>query len=412
MTDSLRILVASAAALLVVALLVVGWWRGLRSLYPEVWAKPKWRRSLALALGLWAILTIAQPLLRALELPRELRLLIMAGTGIGLVALLLTLPFVGLGAWLRRRLDAAPKAEAPALGVEPGLTRRELAIHGTRLAPVGGVLLGGSGAQGGQAMAEVVELELAFPDLPTDLEGLRILQYSDVHLGHFIDLEEVAQLVERGRVARPDLVVLTGDIADDLGQLPEALRMFKSLEARHGVYASIGNHEYFRGLKETLRAYDKSQVPLLLEAGASLRIGQAQLQLSGADDPRYLGRQNADFFQRTVDNALDGAPSEAFHLLLSHRPEGFVAAQRRGVHLTLSGHTHGAQVGMAGRSLFEPLLPDKYLWGAYQEGRSRLYTSSGAGHWFPFRLGCPRELPVLKLVRGPLGQAPTKRRLS
>lgn len=419
MTDGARILIASGVAVVFVGLLAWGWARGLKALYPELLARRPLRYAALAALGTWAVLTAAQPLLRVLELPRPMRLTLMAGTGFGLVSLVLTLPFLGLGVWLRRRAapieaKAPPAAEpSPAPTASPanvGLSRRELVLSGARLAPVGGVLLGASGARGGQAMAEVVEMDLAFPELPPALEGLKILQYSDVHLGHFIDLDEVRRLVELGRAARPDLVVLTGDIADDLALLPEALALFKEIGARHGVYGAIGNHEYFRGLEDTLRGYERAQVPLLLEDGATLDLDGARLHLSGADDPRYLGRQSADFFARTVDRALDGAPSDAFHVLLSHRPEGFAAAQRHGVHLTLSGHTHGAQVGINGRSLFEPLLPDKYLWGHYAEGRSRLYTSSGAGHWFPFRLGCPRELPVLRLVRGPTSQSPKKRR--
>jgi uncharacterized protein len=158
-----------------------------------------------------------------------------------------------------------------------------------------------------------------------------------------------------------------------------------------------------------LRGYDRSHVPMLIEGGHTIDVGGQRIRLSGADDPRFLGRQSADFFARTVDAALDGAPSDAFHILLSHRPEGFAAAKKNGVQLTLAGHTHGAQIGIGGRSILEPLLPDKYFWGPYQEGGSRLYTSSGAGHWFPFRLGCPREAPVLKLVRGPSSQVAKKR---
>ena len=270
-------------------------------------------------------------------------------------------------------------------------------------------MVAGTGAREGQELARLVEVEMAFPNLPPALEGLRILQYSDVHLGYFVDMVEIDALVEQGKRARADLVVLTGDIADDIPSLPRALELFDELGPRLGVYASIGNHEYFRGIRETRRAYDASKVPLLLQQGHTLEVDGARLHLSGADDPRFMGRQNHDFFDRTVGVALDGAPSDAFHVLMSHRPEGFLAARKAGVHLTLSGHTHGAQVGVGGRSILEPLLPDKYLWGPYQEDASRLYTSSGAGHWFPVRLGCPRELPVIKLVRGPISQAAVKR---
>ena len=67
--------------------------------------------------------------------------------------------------------------------------------------------------------------------------------------------------------------------------------------------------------------------------------------------------------------------------------------------MTLSGHTHGGQVAVAGRSVFEPLLPRSYLLGHYQAGESHLYTSAGLGHWLPFRLGCPCEGALITLRR-------------
>ena len=68
------------------------------------------------------------------------------------------------------------------------------------------------------------------------------------------------------------------------------------------------------------------------------------------------------------------------------------------MNLTLSGHTHGGQIGLGGRSIFEYLGgPGQYLWGEYNSGSGKLYTSAGVGHWFPFRLGCPAEAPVLVL---------------
>jgi len=286
------------------------------------------------------------------------------------------------------------------------LSRRQFFTK--RVLPVAGVGLGVAGAKAGAESAQLVEIEMTYPDLPPALEGLRILQYSDVHLGHIIDIDEISALVARGHDAKADLVVLTGDIADDIGQLPRALAMFSELAPRLGVFAAIGNHEYYRGIMATRRAYEQSKVPLLLEHGQAIDVDGTTLFLSGADDPRHMGRQTRDFFARTLDTTLDGAPAGAFHVLMSHRPEGFDAGEKLGVQLTLSGHTHGAQMGVSGRSILEPLLPDKYMWGAYQRNGSRLYTSSGAGHWLPLRWGCPRELPVIKLAKGPADRKATK----
>jgi predicted MPP superfamily phosphohydrolase len=90
------------------------------------------------------------------------------------------------------------------------------------------------------------------------------------------------------------------------------------------------------------------------------------------------------------------APRNAFRVLLCHQPRGFVAAAAHDFHLTLSGHTHGGQVGLLGASALE----GTFLWGSYARGQSRLYTTSGFGHGFPFRLGCPTEAPLIVLARG------------
>jgi hypothetical protein len=84
---------------------------------------------------------------------------------------------------------------------------------------------------------------------------------------------------------------------------------------------------------------------------------------------------------------------------MSHRPDVFPYAADLGVQLTLSGHTHGGQIGFDGRSVLEGVFPHSFLWGEYAIKASRLYTTCGAGHWFPFRLGCPAEAPLITLRR-------------
>ena len=276
-----------------------------------------------------------------------------------------------------------------------------------RIIPAAGVAAAAVGGVEGLSAARLNRIEMTFPQLPPDLDGFTILHYTDMHLGTFIDLFEVERLVELGRTANADLVVLTGDMADDLDNLLPALRRFESLEPPYGVTASIGNHEYFRGIKKSLVSYARSGVEMLLEKGVNIPVGNATLYVGGADDPRVLRGDKMAFMERTVNNAIDGAPSEAFRVLMSHRPEGFVPAAQAGFDLTLSGHTHGAQLGFDGRSLLEGFMPDRYLWGAYEAGDKRLYTSAGAGHWFPFRLGCPREVPLIVLRRATDGTTRT-----
>jgi predicted MPP superfamily phosphohydrolase len=242
------------------------------------------------------------------------------------------------------------------------------------------------------------EVRVDIAQLHPDLRGLVILHLSDLHLGctrSVADLERVFLRLER---ARPDLVVFTGDLADDVTQIAPALRLAHELAPPLGVYAALGNHEYLHDIAITRALYEKSPVPLLVNEGMTLAVGRARLHLVGVDDPVTVHADIGRFMDRALDDALDGAPSDAFRLALCHRPEGFASAARRGVDLMLSGHTHGGQIGFNGKSAFSPIWPERYLWGSYRRGPSYLYTTSGFGDWYPFRLGCPTEAPLLVLA--------------
>lgn len=287
---------------------------------------------------------------------------------------------------------------------QQGADRRRRSFLTKTAAVIPAVTLGAAGyglfrSEGAVLMPEIT---FSFPDLHPDLDGLRILHLSDIHIGYYVELNDLEKVMRSAMEKRPDLVLISGDISDDLEVLPDVLRMMAVLKPRYGMYASLGNHEYFRGIREVLRIIEAGPIPLLRDTGVGIKVGGGTLYLGGADDPVRMARreENYRFLRKTVDSAFDGAPSDAFHLLMSHRPQGFDIAADQGIHLTVAGHTHGAQMGINGRSILEPWMRDHYLWGHYQRGGSHLYTSAGVGHWFPFRLGCPPEAPVYVLKRG------------
>ena len=295
-----------------------------------------------------------------------------------------------LGMFERRRARGAKSARAGA--------RRKFLRQAAAVLPVGAVTVGAA-AMSGNDTTQIVQIPLTFPDLPPALAGLRILHLSDLHLGLGRRARDLHHLLESLRADPPDLIVLTGDVADELEELEAALELVTAFAPRLGVYAALGNHEYLNDIDQMLPAYRRSTVRLLINETASVAVGDATLFLAGVDDPIFSGAPRP-FFERTVADCATSAPVAAFRLLLCHRPEGFEAAAKYGFHLTLSGHTHGGQIGLLGRSIFEVLLGIPYLWGSYQRGNSRLYTTSGFGHWFPFRLNCPAEAPIITLQRG------------
>lgn len=348
---------------------------------------------------------------------------IFAIVGLGLALLL---PFSGIALtlerlilWIRKMLSARhrPKEtaqpemsaqskarrerndKAPAATVDP--TRRSFLTKAAVAIPGLAVAASGYGIASSYRDVTVPTVPMRYPNLPPNLEGLRILHLSDIHIGYFVFLKDLEQCLEAADRERPDLVLVSGDISDELRELPDALRMIAQLRPRYGTYASLGNHEYYRGLDTVLRQFDAGPIPLLRESGITVDVGDGKLFIGGTDDPARGGseRNRTTFLQRTVDATLDGAPSEAFHVLMSHRPEGWDEAARNGIELTVAGHYHGGiQMGFQGHGVIEELTPNNYIWGHYERNGTHLYTSAGVGHWLPFRLGCPREAPLYVLT--------------
>jgi len=317
-----------------------------------------------------------------------------SGVLVFVVPLLFAVPIAGLVARIPRRSRGA------VAGGGGTITRRAVLDVVAAAVPGAALASSGVGLASASAAPALRHVAILAPRLPRGLDGLRVLHLSDLHLGAGANVDDLARAFDRLGAA-PDLVVLTGDVADDVRQLRPALALVAQLRPRLGAFASLGNHEYLHGIQRARAAYDASGVELLVDRGVTRELGGARVHVLGVDDPFSRRAEARAFLRGALDRALDGAPSDAFQVLLSHRPRAFDAAASRGVDLTLSGHTHGVQMGLAGRSVFEPAYPEQYLWGVYARGRSRLYTTSGFGHWFPFRLGCPAELALVELRAGP-----------
>lgn len=220
----------------------------------------------------------------------------------------------------------------------------------------------------------VRSLQIGLPRLTG--EGFTVAQVSDLHLGVTVGLRRLRELVEKVNSLEPDLVVFTGDIVDPgFREGDAAAELLSGIRARLGKLAVLGNHETYHGVEKAEELYSRCGVRLLRDEVATLANG---VQVAGLDDPR----------DASVLSRLDRAKPS---ILLSHYPKVFDLAAERGVGLTLSGHTHGGQVFPF--HLFVKWA-NKYLYGLYSKGESRLYVTSGAGSWGPpMRLGTRNELP-------------------
>ena len=315
-----------------------------------------------------------------------------------ILALIISLPFSGIingidGYLARRSGKKRTKAKAERMSCE----RRSFLKYAAAAFPAVTITTGGGGIAQSFRGTKVYLLPLYFKNLPSELNGLRILHLTDAHLGIYKYLEDLEETLASAEPYKPDLVLFTGDICDELSLLPEALNLAASLKTPAGSFAVLGNHEYYRGIDQVLAAFDKSRVVLLRNSGVNINSKGKSFYLAGADDPVIMRADISAFMKQTVEKSLEKAPSDSFKILMTHRPEGFDAAAANGVDLTLAGHTHGGQVGVGHRSFWEGLVPNRYLWGKYEKDGSQMYLSSGIGHWFPFRVGCPPEAPVLEL---------------
>jgi hypothetical protein len=251
---------------------------------------------------------------------------------------------------------------------------------------------------------QLTHLELAFPDLPAGLAGLRLAQLSDLHAGPMVGLATLnrwRQLTER---ERPDLIVFTGDLVDSRPEeLAPFLEAFHGLEAPFGRFAILGNHDYFDDPRPIWRDLESAGIRCLENRSALIQRGGSILALLGLQDPMARnGRFRRMVFgpgPRPAEAARE-VPAEAFRICLNHRPSEWEAALAAGARLTLSGHTHGGQInpipGFSSARLLGPRTA-----GLYREGPDLLYVNRGLGVvGLPIRIAAPPEIALFTLRRG------------
>jgi uncharacterized protein len=232
-------------------------------------------------------------------------------------------------------------------------------------------------------------VRLRLKRLPDALDGLRVGQISDTHLGKPHSARNLAWAVERMREERPELIMLTGDFVSHAKAIPQIAALLRGLSAPLGVYAVPGNHDYWEGLADIHAALALHGIPLLLNEHRRLRWNGADLWLVGLDD---LWDGRPDFVA-----ALRGVPRGACTLLLAHAPDIADEAAAHGFAVQFSGHTHGGHMRLP---LLGPLALPRHGWrypiGHYLVGDMALYVSRGLGG-NPFRLLCRPEATIFTL---------------
>jgi predicted MPP superfamily phosphohydrolase len=247
-------------------------------------------------------------------------------------------------------------------------------------------------AETGSGRIGVTDQRIWLNGLPEAFAGLRLLQLSDIHHSLFFPLDRVAAVVELANRLKPDLVALTGDfVTYSRRSIEPVAEMLGKLQARLGVVAVLGNHDFRVGADMVQRALRRQRIKVLRNRHTVLRDGGEALAVAGVDDLGY----GAD-----LQAALRGIPSGSPSILLAHNPRLVKRAARHGVGLVLSGHTHGGQVNLPLLGSVYGRSPEqlRFKIGWDRLGATQIYVSRGIGTIvLPWRLRCPAEIPCLEL---------------
>jgi predicted MPP superfamily phosphohydrolase len=243
----------------------------------------------------------------------------------------------------------------------------------------------------------IKDVEVTLARLPRALGGLVIAQLTDLHIGPTLRGPFVEQVVQRTNALRPDVIAITGDLADGtVAQLRDLVSPLGRLRAKYGVYFVTGNHEYYSGVTEWLTELSRLGIRVLRNERVTIGEGADSFDLVGIDDEHadsMLPGTGPD-----LDAALVGRDPSRELVLLAHQPKAVQRAIKHDVGLQLSGHTHGGQIWPFGWLV---LLQQPVVSGLAQFGRTILYVSCGTGYWGPpMRLGAPAEITRVVLRSG------------
>lgn len=258
----------------------------------------------------------------------------------------------------------------------------------------------------------VKRLDLSMKRLPKSFDGIKVVQFSDFHAGSFDDITAVQEGLSLINEANPDIIVFTGDLVNNrAAEMLPYIDSLKNLSAKYGKYAILGNHDYGdyvkfdspeerqKNLDDLDQIFKDTGFHLLKNENIQIDNGTDQIDIIGVENwgegpfPKY----------GDIDFATNSLPQERFNILLSHDPdhwENLLRKHPKHFDLTLSGHTHGSQVGVDIPGWrWSPVKYRYKRWlGHYTENNQHLFVSKGFGYLgFPGRIGMSPEIVSFKL---------------
>lgn len=227
--------------------------------------------------------------------------------------------------------------------------------------------------------------------LPAALDGLRIVQLSDIHHSPFTGREQIERAIETANNLQPDIIALTGDyVSHERSYAAPCAEMLGRLRARCGVFAVLGNHDHWVDAALITDLFRAEGITVLVNEGMRFEHQGASFWLAGVDDT-MVGQEDLPL-------ALAGSRVNEMKLLLAHNPVILRRAARAGVDLVLSGHTHGGQVSLRSERSASGKVRRRILRGLARHGETQIYVTRGLGTVvLPVRYGCLPEVTHLQL---------------
>jgi predicted MPP superfamily phosphohydrolase len=269
----------------------------------------------------------------------------------------------------------------------------------TRRRFLAGTLTAVAGVAGAYSYARMVErhwldiarVEHALPKLPDAFTGFTIAQLSDIHFGPLVEPASLEPVIDEVLAFHADVIVITGDLISRVseGEPDMIVQSLSRLHAPHGVFAILGNHDWWEDAAIVTEALQRAGAMVLANAHVALRRGGQVLYFAGVDDV-WCGKSD-------LEQTLRGTPSDAAVIALVHEPDyADIAARDPRILLQLSGHSHGGQVRVPfWGGLYFPPWGRKYPLGKYQIGNLTLYTNRGLGVVNrPLRFACRPEITL------------------
>lgn len=245
------------------------------------------------------------------------------------------------------------------------------------------------------------EMGVFLPGLPQAMNGMKLAHLTDLHIGPLTTIGWVRKCVKLANAEEPDIVCITGDLADGMprdsvpggGTREESALELARLQPPIGIVACTGNHDFSYDFETWPAVRKRCGIRFLRNQAMPLRYKAGQFIIAGRDDP--AGNRTVPAKRMLADAA--GRPA----IMLDHRPGRAVENCGAGAMLQLSGHTHGGQ--LPGLSRFVAGANGGYVRGWYETDKGKLYVGTGTGNWAgaPLRIACPAEIAILTLRRIP-----------